>query len=491
MSKNHSKLDVKDLFIKALDLDLIDMNPIHIENRPLPKSPIINNFFISKKDYLDAKTNSIENKFITRQRRLIKSNSYNLYNSFKNDINVSFGDIIKIGDKNFLVESYNPYNKLYKLRNLVTFSYHYFNLSSMRHYVMLTHDIKFDLETFEKNQLKKVKNISKNLCKRRELIKEKIKKYEYTLLDTNSDSEYSSDWEDDISLPPLEDEDDDFFDFGKDFVYNPLKPKLDFKENLLDNLEKGKLEKNKIAKDINPFDMAFNKLSVSQVDSIDNIKKEETISDKNYSYITNKETNLNIFDNNQDLSGYNNLWNFNNKVNIENDNIDEKIVFTIPINLFNTPIVNEYKPKNNKPKVDILTPIINFIQEKSEPKAYEKNLIKDIKPESIPTAYNNLINKDKLAPIYNIDNNYFNMLNKTENIKNLELLPKIEPKIVTCNTESIEISNVEEKSTNDKNIVDEPETPKDSEIKTNIDNTQKNNLVLEEESSWTNYCSVM
>ena len=51
MSKNHSKIACRDLFIKALDFDLIDMNPVHKENRPLPKSPLVNNFFISKKKF--------------------------------------------------------------------------------------------------------------------------------------------------------------------------------------------------------------------------------------------------------------------------------------------------------------------------------------------------------------------------------------------------------------------------------------------------------
>ena len=73
---------------------------------------------------MQLQKNSIENLYIKNQRRIIKRNSYNLYNSYKNNINVSFGDIIKIADKKYLVESYNPYSKLYKLKNLTTFTNH-------------------------------------------------------------------------------------------------------------------------------------------------------------------------------------------------------------------------------------------------------------------------------------------------------------------------------------------------------------------------------
>ena len=530
MSKNHSKIACRDLFIKALDFDLIDMNPLHKENRPLPKSPLVNNFFISKKEYLDSKSGSVENIFIAKQRKLIKSNSYNLYNSFKNDLDVSFGDIIKIGDKKFLVESYNPYNKLYKLLNLITFKKHFFDLKSINHYIILTHDIKFDIETFEKIQLKRVNNISKNLFKRKSLIKEKIKKYEYTLLDTNSDSEYSSDWEDDISLPPFE-EDDDYFDFEKDFVYNPEKPKLDFSNNVFSNMEKGKLYQNKSS---DPFEFFFNKKESKttnkkkdiEVDSkiidpeeidyeseIDEFLEKEPIIlpekslilpekpiDK-YNFITNKNNApVNIFDDNVAFKGYNNLWNFNNKINLDNDYNDDNIVFTAPINLFNMPIVSEYKPKNMKPTVDMITPIINHIKNNKEPKPYAKNLLEDIKIENIPDAYNKSISKEKLAPIYNIDkktvpkeklahinnidkktvskeklapiyninNNYFSTINN-ENIKNLDLLSKIEPKIVT--------------------VENDIPTLKEDNNETDVDN--KNNLNNEEQNSWASYCVVM
>ena len=53
MSSNHSKINCKDLFVST-NLDLIDMNPLHKENAPLPRSPMIN-FFVSKKNILIQK----------------------------------------------------------------------------------------------------------------------------------------------------------------------------------------------------------------------------------------------------------------------------------------------------------------------------------------------------------------------------------------------------------------------------------------------------
>ena len=68
--------------------------------------------------------------------------------------------------------------------------------------------------------------------------------------------------------------------------------------------------------------------------------------------------------------------NFNNKVDLHNNKYDNNIVFTTPINLFNTPVVKEYKPNKFKPDKDMITPIINFIKENKTPIPYTKNLLK-------------------------------------------------------------------------------------------------------------------
>ena len=165
------------------------------------------------------------------------------------------------------------------------------------------------------------------------------------------------------------------------------------------------------------------------------------------------------------------MWNFNNKVNIEEDD-NQKIIFSTPINLFNTD-----NSKSFKPEKDMITPITNFLNENPTPKPYEKNLLEDIKVENIPQAYNKSSTGEKLAPIFDIDNNYFSMI-REENIKNLDLT-KIQPKIVVSKI----IDNTEAENT------EEAENIEDEKIKNDIVNECVKDDTID--NSWGSYCQIM
>ena len=116
------------------------------------------------------------------------------------------------------------------------------------------------------------------------MLKEKLKKYEYTLINSESESDYSSDWEDcsDLEIPPLES--DDEFDFIGDFTYNPIKPKINFPDNIFDQLERGEIiNKPKQVEKTKFSDPLFDFFNSANIVEEYEVPKEKTIDDTDFS----------------------------------------------------------------------------------------------------------------------------------------------------------------------------------------------------------------
>ena len=198
MNVNHSDIDFKNLFIKVLDLDKIDNK--EKEEPKFKKEPLLIIFLLVKKiiqtTILYNKDTDSEAKYFARQRSLIKLKSNNIFNKFKNDLDVSFGDNIVTKNEVYIVESYNPYDKLFKLRNLKNNLNYYLNLHKIDYQVLTTQNLKFDIATYDKKTLNKISNLQKNLYKRRSQLREKLQKItSLSFSSSESESDYSSDWE--------------------------------------------------------------------------------------------------------------------------------------------------------------------------------------------------------------------------------------------------------------------------------------------------------
>ena len=166
--------------------------------------------------------------------------------------------------------------------------------------------------------------------------------------------------------------------------------------------------------------------------------------DGNYKFILNKnnfESKIAFSDNE-----YGNLWNFNNKIGSDNDK------FTDPLN--------------------------SFIKIENIPMPYEKHSLKRFQIKNTPIAYN-IKSDEKLASIYTIDDNYFNMLNKFD---------VIIPKIIKLNDSPTEL--VLNKTTDNK------DTPIKSDTAVIVEtiSLEKKMETLEDtpvDGSWGTYCLIM